>query len=81
VDNIEDVDNMVFLVDPVDNAISAAQGAVTASERPKKRLADPVRVDRQRGIAKFQHGRRNGFRKSLGNRSPGGRLETNLVPL
>ena len=37
-DNIEDVDNMVFLVDPVDNAISAAQGAVTASERPKSGL-------------------------------------------
>ncbi len=79
--NIEDVDNTVILVDPVDNAISAAPGAVTASERPKKRLADPVRVDRQRGIAKFQHGGRNGFRKSLGNRSPGGRLETDLVPL
>jgi hypothetical protein len=49
--NIEDVDKVLALVDPVENAVSTAQGAVTASERPKKRLADPVRVDRQRGIA------------------------------
>jgi hypothetical protein len=79
--NIEDVHNVVVLVDPVDDAVGAAPSAMTASERPEERLADPVRIDRKRGIAKFQHGGGNGFRKSLGNRSPGGRLETNLVPL
>ena len=33
--NIEDVDKVQALVDPVDNAVSAAPGTVTASERPK----------------------------------------------
>ena len=41
--NIEDVDKVLALVDPVDNAVIAAPGTVTASERPEKRLADPVR--------------------------------------
>ena len=39
--NIEDVDNAASLVDPVDDPIGAAPGAVTASERTKQRLADP----------------------------------------
>ena len=79
--NIEDVHNVLVLVDSVDDAVGAAPSAMTASERPEERLADPVRVDRKRGIAEFKHGGRNGFRKSLGNRSPCGRLETDLVPL
>jgi hypothetical protein len=37
--NIEDVDNVVVLIDPVDDAVSAAQGAMTVSERPEERLA------------------------------------------
>ena len=37
-------------------------------------------MTRERGIAKFQHGGGNGFRKALGNRTPGGRLEMGLVP-
>lgn len=37
--NIEDVDNVVVLIDPVDDAVSAAPGAMTASERPEERLA------------------------------------------
>jgi hypothetical protein len=44
--NIEDVDNAAVLIDPVDDAIGAAPGTVTASERPEQRLADPLRVDR-----------------------------------
>jgi hypothetical protein len=32
--NIEDVDNAAVLVDPVDDAVGAAPGAVTARERP-----------------------------------------------
>jgi hypothetical protein len=31
--NVEDMDNPVALVDPVNDAIGAATGAVTASER------------------------------------------------
>ena len=78
--DIEDVDDAAVLVDPVDDAIGAAPGPVTASEWPEQRLADPVRIDRKRGIAELQHGGGNGFRQSLGNRSPRGRLEPDLIP-
>ena len=66
---------------PVDDAIGAAPGTVTSGERSEQRLADPVRVDGERGIAELQHGGGNGFREPLGNRSPRGRPETDLVPL
>ena len=79
--NVKDVDNSAGLVDPVDDAISAAPGAVAASERPEQRLADPVRVACKPGIAKLQHSGSNGFRKPVGDRSPRGRLEPDLVPL
>ena len=79
--NIEDMDNAAVLIDPVDDAIGAAQGGMTTGERPEQRLADPVRVDRKRGIAKLQHGGANGFREPLDDRSPRGRLETDFVPL
>src|SRR5271169_1642687 len=79
--NIEDVDNAAGLVDPVDDAIGAAPSTVTTGERPEQRPADPVRVDRKRGIAELKHGCGDGFRKPLGDRPPCGRLETDLVPL
>jgi hypothetical protein len=79
--NIEDVHNVLVLVDPIDDAVGAAPSAMTAREWPEERLSDAVRVERKRGIAELKHGSRNGFRKSLGNRSPCGRLETDLVPL
>ena len=44
--NIEDMDNAAVLIDPVNDAIGAAPGAVTANEWPEQRLADPVGVDR-----------------------------------
>jgi hypothetical protein len=78
--NIENVDSVIVLVYPVDDAVSAAPGAMTAIERPKQWLAHSVRVGRKCGIAKLQHGGGNGFRKPLGNRSPCGRLETDLEP-
>jgi hypothetical protein len=78
--NIEDMDNAAVLIDPVDDAIGAAPGTMTASERPEQRLADPVRIDRKRGIAELQHGGGNGFRQPLGNRSPRSRLEPDLIP-
>jgi len=51
--NIENVDDAAVLVDPVDHAIGAAPSAVTAGERPKQRLANWVRVVRQRRIAEL----------------------------
>ncbi len=58
--NIEDMDNAAVFIDPVDDAIGAAPGAVTTGERPEQRLADPVRVDSEGGIAERQHGGGNG---------------------
>jgi hypothetical protein len=69
--NIEDVDDAAALVDPVDDAIGAAPGAMTASERPEQWLADPLRVNRQRGIAELQHGGGNSFGKPPGVGSSG----------
>src|SRR5205085_8792128 len=37
--NVEDIDNAAVLIDPVDDAVGAAPGAVTASKRPEQRLA------------------------------------------
>src|SRR5262249_21487169 len=79
--HIEDVDNAAALIDPVDDAIGAPPCAVTADERPEQRLADPVRAAGKRGIADAEQGGGNGFRKPLGDRPPGGRLEPDLVPL
>ena len=59
--NIEDVDNVVVLVDPIADAVGAAPRAMTASERPEQRLADSLRVDRKCGFAKFQHSSGNSF--------------------
>jgi hypothetical protein len=67
--NVEDVNNVANLFDPVDDAIGAAVGARAPGERSEQRLADPVRVNRKRGSAKLQHSSGNSFRKSLGNRS------------
>ena len=79
--NVENVDNPAVFLDPVDDAVGPAPGAVTSREWPEKWFADPLGIERKRGIAELQHRGRNGFRKPLGNRSPCSRLETDLVPL
>ena len=79
--DIEDVHHAAVLIDPVNDAVGAAPGAVTSSERAEQGLADPVRVDRKRSIAELKHGGGNGFREPLGDRSPCGRLKTDLVLL
>jgi hypothetical protein len=79
--NVEDVDNPAALLDPVDDAVSPAPGAVTSCEWPEQRLSDLLRIDRKRSIAELQDRGGNSFRKPLGNRSPCGRLRPDLVPL
>lgn len=74
--NIEDVHYAAAFIDPVDHAIGATPGAVTAGERPEQRLADPIRVDRKRRIAALQHSSGNGFRGAAG-RSLAGRQAGN----
>jgi hypothetical protein len=79
--DIKDVYLMAGFVDPVDDAIGAAAGAVTSGERPEQRLADAMRVDREGGIAKFEYSSGNALWEPLGDCSPRGRLEANLVSL
>jgi hypothetical protein len=38
--DVEDVGHPAGVVDPVDDAIGAAPGAVTTGQRPEQRLAD-----------------------------------------
>src|SRR5215510_5772525 len=78
---VEYVDDAAVLVDPVDDAIGAAPGTVTTGQRPEQRLADPVRILCECGVAELQHGGGNGFRKPLGDRPPCGSLEPDFVPL
>src|SRR5580658_1262192 len=53
--DVEDVDGLGVLLDPVDDPVGAAPGSVTASQRPEQRFTDAVRVDCEGGLAEFQH--------------------------
>ena len=53
--DVEDVDGVVFFVDPVDDPVGAAAGSVTTRQRAEQRFADAVRVDREGGLAEFQN--------------------------
>jgi hypothetical protein len=44
--DIKDVDHVAALIDPVDDAIGAAPGTVTASKWPEQRFADSLRAGR-----------------------------------
>src|SRR5262249_14923134 len=79
--DVENVDDVVALVDPVDDAIGAASGTMTTCQRPKERLADPLRVDRKCSLAELQYRSGNALRKPLGDRSPRSWLEPDLIPL
>ena len=61
--NIEDVHHAAALIDPVGAAIGAVPSVVISGERPGQRLADPVWVDRKRGITELQPGSGNGSRE------------------
>jgi hypothetical protein len=70
--NIEDVHDAAVLLDPVDDAIGTAPGAVTTVKRSEQRLAGPQRVDRKCGFAELPHRGGSGFRQPLSDRSPCG---------
>src|SRR5580704_9518504 len=79
--DIKDVYQLAGFIDPVDGPVGATAGTVTSGERPEQRLADAMRVDRERGVAKLEYRSGNAFREPLGDRSPCGRLEPDLVSL
>jgi hypothetical protein len=51
--NAEDVNGTTAFVDPVNDPVCTAPGAMAASQRAEQRLADAVRIDRERGITDF----------------------------
>ena len=53
--DVENVHGACVLTYPVDDSVSSATGPMAAGEGAEKRLAHPVRVLRERGIAEFQH--------------------------
>jgi hypothetical protein len=69
--DVEDVDDAVVFIDPVDDPVRAAEGSMTASQRAEQRFADAVRVDREGGLAELQHGSGDCLGKPLG---PSGRV-------
>jgi hypothetical protein len=58
--DVENVYGARVLIYPVDDSIGSATGSMAAGERAPKRLAHPVRVLCERGIAELQH--RCGYR-------------------
>ena len=79
--DVENVNDAAAFIDPVDDAIRAARGTMTAGQRAEQRLADPVRVDRECSLAELQYRGGNILRKPLGDRSSWGGLEPDRVPL
>ena len=53
--DVENVHGARVLSYPVDDPVSSATGPVAARKWAEKRLAHPVRVLCERGIAEFQH--------------------------
>jgi hypothetical protein len=79
--NVEDVNGTTAFVDPVNDPVCTAPGAMAASQRAEQRLADAVRIDRERGSTEFQHRGRDSFREPLSDRAPRGGLEPDLIPV
>ena len=79
--DVEDMDNVVSVVDPVDDAIGAAPGTVTTGKWPEQRLAGPMRVDGKGSLAELEYRGGNALWKALGNGPARSWLEPYLVPL
>jgi hypothetical protein len=58
--DVEDVHGAAVLIYPVDDPVGSATGPKATGERAEKRLAYPVRVRCERGIAELQY--RRGYR-------------------
>jgi hypothetical protein len=68
--DVENVNDAAALVDPVDDAIGAAQRTVTTGQWPEERLTYTVRADRKCSLAELQHRSGNALRKPFGDGSP-----------
>ena len=77
--NVERMHHAVSFIDSVHDPVGSAPGAVAAGQRTNERLTDAVRIDGKRGGAEFQHGCCDSLRQPLGDGTPGGWLETNVV--
>jgi len=55
----------IFVIDPVDHAISTATGTKSVVHGGQQPLADPVGIGKQRSRDEFIRGHRHGLRKRL----------------
>src|ERR1039458_2118458 len=69
-----------LLVNAVDDPVGSAAGTVTSGERAGQWLADPVKIDGERGVAELEHGCGDGLGQALRDRAAGGWLEADVVP-
>lgn len=69
---------MDVVVDPVEDAVSAATCAVPIIERGHQALADPVRVSKEWPVDELVRGERDGFWELLGQMASGGRRDSQL---
>lgn len=59
--DVEDVHRPRSIVNAIDDPVGAALCATAPGKLVEERFPDLMRVDRQRGFAKLQHGSRDGF--------------------
>ena len=63
--NVGDLNGTAAVVDPINDPVCAAPGAMAAGQGPGQRLADAVWIDRQRGMAEFEHSGRDSLRTAI----------------
>jgi hypothetical protein len=76
--DIEHFDDTGLFVDAVDDTVSSALRAVTASQRAEERLADAAGAQGQGGVAELEYRRRHGLRQPFGDCAACGGLEPYL---
>src|ERR1019366_6967730 len=69
-----------LLVNAVDDPVGSAAGTVTSGERAGQWLADPVKIDGERGAAEPEPGAGAGLGRARRDRAAGGWLEADVVP-
>jgi hypothetical protein len=74
--DVEDMHGPRAVVNPINDPICAATGAVAARKRAEERFANAVRIDGECARAELEHGGCHGLRQALHEGAPGTGLES-----